>query len=123
MHFCVVFGCKSNSMVDKSVSFFGFPKDQGRLKDWIHYCKRDDFKPTKHSKICSKHFTVQQFSRHPDTLAQLGYPGAKAALKDDAVPDVPIMADKIQPPPTPPTPRGAYEKRRKREVRLFMFFL
>jgi hypothetical protein len=38
------------------------------------------------SKICGKHFTKSQYSRDPARLAELGYPGARAALKDDAIP-------------------------------------
>ena len=74
MLYCVVWGCKSNSMVDKSISFFGFPKDQQRLKIWVHDCKRQDFPPSKHSKICSKHFTECQYSRNPAQLAYVPPP-------------------------------------------------
>jgi hypothetical protein len=88
MPYCAVYNCSSSSKVDKNVSFFAFPKDAGFQKAWIHYCRRRDLVLTKHSKICGKHFTPDQYSRYPPRLAELGYPNARAQLKDDAVPDV-----------------------------------
>lgn len=58
-------------------------------KIWIHYCHRKDFIVTKHSRICGKHFSPNQYSRYPPRLAELGYPNARAQLKEDAVPDIP----------------------------------
>jgi hypothetical protein len=69
MPYCVDRGCKRNYMVDKSISFFGFPKDQQILKIWVHYCKRQYFSPSKHSITCSKDFTERQYSRNPARLA------------------------------------------------------
>ena len=39
MPYCVVWGCKSDSSIDKTFSWFRFPKDQPRFKAWVHYCK------------------------------------------------------------------------------------
>ena len=61
-------------MVDKSISFFGFPKDQQILKIWVHYCNRQIFVSSKHSKTCSKHFTERQYSRNPARLAYVPPP-------------------------------------------------
>ena len=61
-------------MIDKSISFFCFPKDQQKLKIWVHYCKRQYFSPSKHSKICSKHFTERQYSRKPARLTYVPPP-------------------------------------------------
>ena len=91
MPYWVVWGYKSHSMVDKSISFFGFPKDQQRLKIWVHYCKRQTFSSWKYSKICWKHFTECQYSRNPARLAEMGYHKLNVALKDVAVPDVPVV--------------------------------
>ncbi|XP_055997738.1 52 kDa repressor of the inhibitor of the protein kinase-like [Ostrea edulis] len=88
MPYCAVYNCSTSSKVDKNVSFFRFPKDAGLQKAWVHYCRRRDLTLTKCSKICEKHFTPDQYSRYPPRLAELGYPNARAQLKDDAVPDV-----------------------------------
>jgi hypothetical protein len=50
-----------------------------------------------YSKICGKHFTKSQYSRDPARLAELGYPGARAALKDDAIPDIPVVVNDDSP--------------------------
>ena len=111
---CAIWGCKSNSSTDKTVSWFSFPKDQPRFKAWVHYCKCQDFTPSKYGKICGKHFTKSQYSRDPARLAELGYPGARAALKDDAIPDIPVVVNDDS--PVPKKPRKAFQKRRKNEV-------
>ena len=111
MPYCVVWGCKSDSSTDKTVSWFSFPKDQPRFKAWVNYCKRQHFTPSKCSKICGKHFTMSQYSRDPARLAELGYPGARAALKDDAIPDIPVVVKTILLPPK------KLEKLSKREER------
>ena len=85
MPYCAVFGCNSDSKKDKGVSWFRFPSEAGRNKTWLHYCKRKDFIPTKHSRICSKHFSDEQYSRNPVKLAQYGYAGARAILKENAL--------------------------------------
>jgi hypothetical protein len=85
MTYCVIWGCKSDSSTGKTVSWLSFPKDQTRFKAWVHYCKHQDFTPSKYIKICGKHFTKSQYSRDPARLAKLGYPGTRPALKDDAI--------------------------------------
>ncbi|XP_071138376.1 uncharacterized protein [Mytilus edulis] len=123
--YCVVYGCNSNSnsRCDKNIYWFTFPKDSQRNRAWVHYCKRQDFTPSKHSRICSKHFTLNQYSRHPERLSELGYPGAKAALKDDAMPDIPVVVDAEKGPSSPKKPRSAFEKRQKRQVQLILFII
>ena len=74
MPYCAVWGCKSNSMVVKSISFLGFPTDLQRLKIWVHYYQRQCISPSKHSKACSKHFTERQYSRNPARLAYVPLP-------------------------------------------------
>jgi hypothetical protein len=50
-------------------------------------------------------------------LAQFGYDGAKKRLKEDAVPDVPLVNKKVSTASSQPTkPRGAYMKRQKADV-------
>ena len=111
---CAVWGCKSNSSIDRTVSWFSFPKYQPRFKAWVHYCKCQDFTPSKYGKICGKHFTKSQYSRDPARLAELGYPGARAALKDDAIPDIPVVVNDDS--PARQKTRKAFQKRRKNEV-------
>lgn len=40
-----------------------FPKDEGRRQLWVQALKRKDFKPTAHTRLCSKHFEENCFDR------------------------------------------------------------
>ena len=68
------------------------------------------------SKLCSKHFSKEQFAINPETYAQYGYENAKASLKEDAVPDIPIEIVSGERLPDQVQNRNAYEKRRRAEV-------
>lgn len=60
--------------------FCRFPiKDKIRLKKWLHAIRREKWKPSKHSRICSAHFTPKDFS---------GFGMNVPYLKADAVPSV-----------------------------------
>lgn len=63
-----------------SLQFFSFPfKNDTRLKKWIIAVRRLNWKPTKHSRICSEHFT-------PDCFHE---PGMNVPYsKENAVPSV-----------------------------------
>ncbi|XP_061165456.1 uncharacterized protein LOC133174359 [Saccostrea echinata] len=89
MPYCAVYKCFSSSNVDKNVSFFQIPKDVTLQKIWLRYCNRREFTFNKHSRLCSKHFTPEQYLRLPSRMAELGYPNARAQLKNGAIPDVP----------------------------------
>ena len=86
---CAAFGCNANSSKHRATHhFFQFPTDPVLLKKWIAKIKRANFKPTKHSRLCSAHFEKNCFDRDPEMLATLGYPGARISLKSDAVPTI-----------------------------------
>ena len=59
---CAVYGCKTayETTKDKSISTFSFPlasSDKSFLVDhWVRFVNRSDWKPTKNSVICGKHF-------------------------------------------------------------------
>ena len=129
---CSVYGCKSILTKGCGIHFFKFPKkDKPRRKQWIYYCKRADFTEstsTHNSTLCSKHFSSEQYERDPQILAMYGYENARPKLKNDAIPDIPVIivgsgsssvstqlsGEKIK--------RGAYEKRRRSEVSWFTIF-
>jgi hypothetical protein len=90
MVYCAAYGCDNTQKKGCGKSFFTFPKDNTRRKQWIFYCKREGFVPTKHHRLCSDHFTKSQIQRDPATLKEYGYDGAKIRLKSDAAPDIPL---------------------------------
>ncbi|XP_072394811.1 uncharacterized protein [Diabrotica undecimpunctata] len=89
---CAVFGCSSDNQttkrVDKSVSFYGFPKDSVVEKLWVIACCREGKFNTKTSRICSKHFKPESFERNlqQELLQYESKKGPK--LKRDAVPSL-----------------------------------
>ena len=125
MPYCAAFGCNSRLVKGCGIHFFSFPKEEKRCKQWIYYCKRADFTEAKSfSTICSKHFSRSQYERDPLKMAELGYKDARPKLKDEAVPDIPLIlpaADKKQGVKRHiesdlNSSRSAYNKRRRAEA-------
>ncbi|XP_072387136.1 THAP domain-containing protein 2-like [Diabrotica undecimpunctata] len=77
---CSALNCTQRQKTGTDISFHGFPKDSSLQKKWIIAIRRENFKPTKSSKICSKHFTA-------DSFITSGW-SSKKQLKKDAVPSI-----------------------------------
>ncbi|KAI8438877.1 hypothetical protein MSG28_011214 [Choristoneura fumiferana] len=62
---CVVEGCKAHSSrkenVNELLTFHRFPNDENVRKIWTSKVDRPNWKPTKYSRICSKHFPEDCF--------------------------------------------------------------
>ncbi|GBM86994.1 hypothetical protein AVEN_19892-1 [Araneus ventricosus] len=56
---CCVPGCRSNYKKNENVSVFSFPRNENLKKSWITAIKRQDFIPTKHSRVCINHFPIK----------------------------------------------------------------
>lgn len=83
---------------------FRFPKDALRRKRWFINLRRDNFKVTNHSKICSKHFTPDSFDREKFGATW---------LKKDAVPtlfDFPKHVTEKELKPIDPIQEDVHEK-------------
>ena len=93
---CVAYGCKSGYKSDdrKDVTFHSFPKDAEICGKWLRANPRKDFVISKHSRMCSLHFTDNDFvvirndkqerRRRKHVNSQL----VKRYLKKDAVPSI-----------------------------------
>jgi hypothetical protein len=93
---CVAYGCKSGYKSDnrKDVTFHSFPKDPEVCSKWLRAIPRKDFQPSKHSRMCSLHFTDDDFvvertdkqdrRRRKNAASHL----VNRYLKKDAVPSV-----------------------------------
>ena len=80
-NYCVAVGCKNTAKKGSEYSFHRFPhQNPNLLKKWVHAICRKQWKPTKHSFICSDHFHESCFVIRP------GAEGRR--LKDDAVPSI-----------------------------------
>lgn len=64
---CAEYGCCSDNQAKgfaHDVSFFTFPKDKKIAREWIRLCKRDDKFNVVNARICSKHFTTDDYVRN-----------------------------------------------------------
>eukprot|EP00105_Crassostrea_gigas_P027917 XP_011449409.1 PREDICTED: THAP domain-containing protein 1-like [Crassostrea gigas] len=62
---CCAYGCKSRQTAGENIKFFRIPKDEHLRAKWISAIKRDDWEPSDHTRICSKHFINGQPCRDP----------------------------------------------------------
>ncbi|KAM6902356.1 THAP domain-containing protein 1 [Xenentodon cancila] len=76
---CSAYGCKNRYHKDKDISFHKFPLARPDVcGKWIAAMRRNNFKPTKYSNICSQHFTKDCFKRECNNRV----------LKENAVPSL-----------------------------------
>ncbi|CAH1396345.1 unnamed protein product [Nezara viridula] len=77
---CSAYNCSSRHKKESGISFYTFPRDPVMRKKWIIAMKRKNFEPTYSSRVCSKHFTPDQYQIRPNCNFEL--------LKPDSVPSV-----------------------------------
>ena len=78
---CVAHGCSERQGDDPNVSLHRFPhSNPEHLNKWIQAIRRKDWKPTKNSWICGKHFTESSFVVHSGKCGK--------RLYDHAVPSI-----------------------------------
>ena len=53
--------CAVSSQHNTTVSFHSFPVDPVVRAEWELKIRRDDFSPSKHSRVCSRHFKQTDF--------------------------------------------------------------
>ena len=87
MVLCAVFGCNNDSRRSKGVSYFRIMSRSDEIqKRWVHFLKRKNYIVTKHSSICSEHFTEYSFLR--DLQAELLNLKRQRKLCEAAVPTI-----------------------------------
>ncbi|KAL4089272.1 hypothetical protein QTP88_024329 [Uroleucon formosanum] len=68
---CVAFGCSNRFETGKSIHFFRFPiKNEELTQLWVNAIRKN-FNPTQWSRICSVHFTENDFIIRPDAERSL----------------------------------------------------
>ena len=88
---CAIFGCNNDNQVkafQKDIRFFRFPKDNVTRQLWVIPCCRSDSFNELNARICSKHFTADDYERNLkfELLNYLPKQGLK--LKAGAVPSL-----------------------------------
>ncbi|KAH1021788.1 hypothetical protein HUJ04_011273 [Dendroctonus ponderosae] len=78
---CVAYQCNNVHNKNSNIQFHGFPfKRPEILTMWINAIRREDWTPSKSSKLCSVHFQDTDYQIRPGTSVKL--------LKCDAVPSI-----------------------------------
>uniref|UniRef100_UPI00398F4FC3 THAP domain-containing protein 2-like n=1 Tax=Pristiophorus japonicus TaxID=55135 RepID=UPI00398F4FC3 len=83
---CAAYGCSAVYKKNTDTSFHRFPSNPGRRTEWIRRVRRVNFKPSKHTFLCSKHFEQPCFDRT----------GQTRRLREDAVPTIFDFPPQIQ---------------------------
>ena len=65
---------------------FAFPEDLKLCQIWVRKLKTIDYWPSKHSKLCERHFTPDSFVIEPDRARSMGF--SRLQLKKDATPSI-----------------------------------
>ena len=88
--FCCVYGCNSDSEVNPHLSFHQFPLNRQQAKAWEIRIRRQNFEATKHTYVCSRHFSLEDFSEpRQDTPEQF----RKVRLKRGAIPSLNLRGE------------------------------
>nr|XP_695963.3 uncharacterized protein si:ch211-262i1.5 isoform X1 [Danio rerio] len=77
--YCCVPFCKISSRFNSVISFHKLPLDRATRKMWLHNIRRKTFEVSPHVRVCSRHFTNDDF-------IEPSYPTARRLLKKGAVP-------------------------------------
>ncbi|XP_063770430.1 THAP domain-containing protein 5-like [Pseudophryne corroboree] len=78
---CVAYGCNNHFVKGTGKQFFRFPmKDPERLSKWVVAIRRKNWKPSASSRICSDHFTDNDYMLRPGAMVP--------RLRLDAVPSI-----------------------------------
>ncbi|XP_036595802.1 THAP domain-containing protein 2-like [Trichosurus vulpecula] len=73
---CAAAGCSAVYNKHVNISFHRFPKEPKQRSEWVRLLRRDNFVPSKHAFLCSRHFEASCFD----------LTGQTRRLKTDAVP-------------------------------------
>ena len=116
---CVAAGC-SNTVKQKGISVFSFPKDKMLKRKWSNQVKRTRVAwrgPTANSVVCSEHFTEDCFDESYKLHQSFGLK-KRRRLKDGAVPTIFKKRDGKSCSDDPPSKqiRTAYAKRERHRV-------
>ena len=102
MPYCVVVNCQSdskNKTQEKDYQWFKLP-DESTLqskcfrKRWLEVINRN-FKPSEHTRICSKHFLDTDYLPDDENLSAKKEPKKKKKLKPTAIPSLFLKNAKI----------------------------
>ncbi len=77
--YCCVPSCKMSSRFNSVISFHSFPLNTETRKTWLQNIRREDYKVSPNTKVCSRHFRTDDFTEQ-------SIPTSRRLLKNGAVP-------------------------------------
>ncbi len=83
---CCMYGCKNRRVKGSVLSFLKFPSNRELRAKWVHSTYRQGFKPTDSSRVCSAHFTEEDFKTTPTVKDK--QVRQRLRLVPDAVPSI-----------------------------------
>ena len=89
---CAVIDCSYRSQASDYQSF-PLPENSALKAKWVNSLKRSNFKATKTTYICSRHFSDEDFLENPTDTR--GRPLKKRKLKDESVPTLFMVPEPI----------------------------
>lgn len=95
------------------MSFFSFLKDSMRRKTWTIYCRRDEFVPENHSRLCPTNFSKDQLERDPNVLNDFDTLMPELDRKKMQFPMSPFVLQEAASLALPLKTQGAFAKRSK----------
>ncbi|KAK0155167.1 THAP domain-containing protein 2 [Merluccius polli] len=66
-----VFRVKERQLAYQKISFHSFPLDSALRAEWMRTIRRDNFTPTKNTRVCSRHFNATDIIVTPSGLRRL----------------------------------------------------
>ena len=89
---CAAYNCLNDSRKNKGISFYKFPTENQRRKQWLNNLRLEGFVIKDHSRVCQIHFENECFELSPELLKSLGLDTLKKPyrrrLKSDAIPTI-----------------------------------
>ena len=73
MPHCVVEGCHFRNRKENSCRAFSFPDCEKTCQEWLKQLNRQDYKVTKNSRLCIRHFAPEAFIKPEDNVDKYQY--------------------------------------------------
>ncbi|XP_064474615.1 THAP domain-containing protein 5-like [Ornithodoros turicata] len=106
---CCIKACGNKSVYTVGVTYFSFPRDEKRRREWEAALQKTTWNKSTYSRICSDHFTPEMLDIRTRLMHELGVSEGRRVLAPHAVPTLFPDAPKQ-------TQRGAFAKRRRKEI-------
>ena len=86
MPHCLVEGCHFRNRKENSCRHFSFPDCEKTCQKWLEQLNRQDYKVTKNSRLCMRHFAPEAFLKPEENFSTKGRKRKRIWLKPLAIP-------------------------------------